>query len=105
MGWLIFGVIALCIVLFLLKNAYFTRTKKWNNGIFLVFEYSDKFEMPLWLFFIIIIISFIPILNIFGFFAAMFLIIGHIACDELFIHFENTTIWHKIGEFFNKKIF
>lgn len=118
MGWYIFGVIALFIVLFLLKNAYRDKTAIYEKeeydafgrtytrkGKLLRYEYSNKVKMPLWLFALLVIAFLIPIVNIILFLGG---IIGMIICicnDDIFIHFSDKTICGKIGKFLNKDVF
>lgn len=118
MGWYIFGVIALCIVLFLLKNAYRDRTaihkqeeydafgKTYTRrGKLLGYEYSNKVKMPLWLFAILVIPYLIPGLNIIIFFVEIFIIIYGVYNDVIFIHLSENTLMDKIVKFLNKDVF
>ena len=118
MGWYIFGVIALCIVLLLLKNAYVNRNEIYEQeeydafgrtytrkGKFLGYEYSNKVKMPFWLFALLVIAFLIPIVNIALFLGGM---IGMLICvgnNNLFIHFSDKSIWSRIGKFLNKNVF
>lgn len=94
MVWLIFGgVIALILVLFLLKNTYYTRKAYWEHNI-RHFEYRDKLEMPLWGLILMVIVSIIPVLNIYAFIA--FITYGwiSISCEDVYIHFnEKKYMW------------
>lgn len=111
MGWYIFGVIPLCIVLFLLKNAYTNRKPIYDKGFgepyskLLGYEYTDKVKMPLWVFTLLVIVFLIPIVNIIFFFGGMIGMLICVAHDELFIHFSDKSIWSRIGKFFNKDVF
>ena len=118
MGWYIFGVIALCIVLFLLKNAYTNRKPIYEQekyeaygktftrqGKRLGYEYFGKVKMPLWVFVMLVTVFLIPILNILAFLAAIVIIIIFACNNELFIHFSDKTILGRIGKFLNKDVF
>lgn len=118
MGWYIFGVIALCIVLLLWKNAYANRNAIYEKeeyemygriytryGELLGYEYTDKFKMPFWLFALLVIAFLIPIVNIILFIGGM---IGMLICvgnGYLFIHFSDKSILGRIGKFLNKDVF
>lgn len=118
MGWYIFGVIALCIVLLLLKNAYTNYKEIYEqeeferygriytrNGKLLGYEYTDKLKMPLWLFALLVIAFLIPIVNIILFFGGMIGVLICIGNGDLFIHFSDKSIWSRIGKFLNKDVF
>lgn len=118
MGWYIFGIIALCIVLFLLKNAYRDRTAiheeeeydafgrtYTRKGKLLGYEYSNKVKMPLWLFVIIIIVGLIPILNIILFLGGLIGIGILRSSGDIFIHFNDKSICGRIVKFLNKDVF
>lgn len=117
MGWIIFGVIALCITLFLLKNSYWdydwterdeeytlyghTYTKKVRDKK----EYKDKFKMPLWYLLLLIVAFTTPIINVIIFsFIMIMLIIGYYAGD-LHLHFQENSLMSKICSFFNRNVF
>lgn len=118
MGWYIFGVIALCIVLLLLKNAYtnykaiyeqeeyegYGRTYT-RQGKLLGYEYTDKVKMPLWLFALIVIAFLIPIVNIVLFIGGIIEILICVGNGNLFIHFSDKSILGRIGKFLNKDVF
>ena len=118
MGWYIFGVIALCIVLFLLKNAYTNRKPIYEQekyeaygktftreGKRLGYEYFGKVKMPLWLFALLVIAFLIPIVNIVLFLGGMIGMIICICTNNIFIHFSDKTILGRIGKFLNKDVF
>lgn len=118
MGWYIFGVIALCIVLFLLKNTYCDREAIYEreeyemygrtytrSGKLLGYEYYNRVKMPLWVFAILVIVSLTPILNIALFFVGIFVMIIFICNNYLFIHFSDKTTCGRIGKFLNKDVF
>lgn len=118
MGWYIFGVIALCIVLFLLKNAYTNRKSIYEQekyeiygktytreGKRLGYEYTNKVKMPLWAFALLVIVFLIPIVNLTFFLGGMVGILIYVANDDLFIYFSDKTILGRIGKFLNKDVF
>ena len=117
MGWIIFGVIALCITLFILKNSYFdydwaekdeeytqfghTYTRKVRDKK----VYKDKFRMPLWLLIIGIIGYLIPIVNIILFLAFMVSMIVMWVNGDAYLHFQESSLMSKICSFFNRNVF
>ena len=117
MGWYIFGIISLGMMLFLLKNAYWHRRsvyekreytrgdRTYTKEVEVGYEYYDKIQMPLW-FFIVLLGAFLtPILNVIITIIWVGSLILCWAKDEIFIHFSEKTIMGKIGKFFNKDIF
>lgn len=117
MGWIIFGVIALCITLFFWKNSYhhyewvdreeeyeivgrkftrFVRDKK---------VYTDKLKMPLWFLILIIIGYMLPLFNVLVF-AVIVGVMSYLYCEgDIYLHFNENSIMSKIIKFFNKDVF
>ena len=117
MGWYIFGITSLIVILFLWKNAYWQKTPTFkdieytqNGRIYtkeemVGYEYYDKIKMPLWLFILFLIAFLIPIVNLLIILGLIIFISVGIINDDIYIHFnENTTIG-KIGKFLSKDIF
>ena len=117
MGWYIFGIISLGMILFLLKNAYWHRKsvyeereytrggRTYTKDVMVGYEYYDKIKMPLWFFIVSLGVFLTPILNIIITIIWVISLILLWARDEIFIHFNEQTIMGKIGKFFNKDIF
>lgn len=117
MGWIIFGVIALCITLFLWKNSYgdydwAERDEKYTQYSHIYTGkvrdkkvYKDKFRMPLWLLIVGIIGYLTPIVNIILFFAFMVVMIVMWSNGDVYLHFQETSLMSKICSFFNKDVF
>lgn len=117
MGWIIFGVFAFCITLFLWKNSYrdydwterdeeytlygHTYTRKVRDKK----VYTDKFRMPLWLLIVGIIGYLTPIVNIILFFAFIATMIGMWVNGEAYLHVQETSLMSKICSFFNRNVF
>lgn len=117
MGWIIFGVIAFCITLFLWKNSYqdydwterdeeYTQwgriyTRKVRDKK----VYKDKFRMPLWLLIIGIIGYLTPFVNIVLFLAFIIIMIVLWSNCDAYIHFQENSLIGKICSFLNKDAF
>lgn len=109
MGWIIFGVIALCITLFLWKNSYTDRIRNRDNlpphEYYYHYDESDKFKMPIWLLAIFIVGFLTPILNIlFAIGVVVLFLVGRLN-DLTYIHFSDNHIFGKIGKWLNKDLF
>lgn len=117
MGWIIFGVIAFCITLFLWKNSYrdydlverdedyslygyrFSRKLRGKK------VYKDKFRMPLWLLILLIIGYILPLFNVLVFTVIMG-VMSYLYCEgDIYLHFNENTIISKVIKFFNKDVF
>ena len=108
----IIGAILLFILLLLWKNSYENRTPIYEKVEYtnpfgriytkdkkIGYEYYDRIEMPLWLLLLLIIVFLIPIANIT---ALIFLIIRLLIDNDTYIHFNERSLWSKIGVFFEK---
>lgn len=117
MGWIIFGVIALCITLFLWKNSYrdydwverveeytlygHTYTRKVRDKK----EYANKLKMPLWFLILLIIGYILPLFNVLVFTVIMG-VMSYLYCEgDIYLHFNENSIISKIIKFFNKDVF
>lgn len=117
MGLIIFGVIALCITLFLWKNSY--RDYDWTErdeectqwGHIYTRKvrdkkvYKDKFRMPLWLLIVGIIGYLTPIVNIILFFAFIATMFAMWVNGDAYLHFQKNSLMDKICSFFNRNVF
>ncbi len=92
--WFIIGLILFFIVLYIHKHTYYkVEYKK---------EYSKKVSTPIWLIIIALVISFIPILNIFAFFVVLGgFIIDYKAGDACF---KPNGVIKKLFDFLNKEV-
>ena len=117
MGWIIFGVIALCITLFLWKNSYrdydwTERVEEYNQWGHIYTRkvrdkkvYKDKFRMPLWLLIVGIIGYLTPIANIILFWVFMVSMIAMWVNGDAYLHFQKNSLMDKICSFFNRNVF
>lgn len=117
MGWIIFGVIAFCITLFLWKNSYrdydwAERDEEYTQWGHIYTRkvgdkkvYKDKFRMPLWLLIVGIIGYLTPIVNIILFLVFIGTMIGMWVNGDAYLHFQKNSLMSKICSFFNKDVF
>lgn len=117
MGWIIFGVIALCITLLLWKNSYCDYDWAEKDEEYTLYGhiytrkvrdkkvYKDKFRMPLWLLIVGIIGYLTPIVNIILFLVFIGAMIGAWVSGDVYLHFKETSLMSKICSFFNKDVF
>lgn len=117
MGWIIFGVIAFCITLFLWKNSYGDYDWTVRDEEYTMYShiytrkvrdkkvYKDKFRMPLWLLIVGIIGYLTPFVNIVLFSTFMIVMIAMWTTDGAYLHFQENSIMDKICSFFNKDVF
>lgn len=102
MGWVVIGLIMLCVVLFFYNNLYKNYKISFKNP---KEEYSDKLEMPLWLLVLLILGFLIPILNICLFMVLCFKFVLGLLNYDLYLHFKEKSFMSKLIKFFNKKVF
>lgn len=105
MLWIIFGVIALSVLLLVWKNTYRKRgfVDYYNSNEFV---YSNRLRLPLWLLLIFIAVFLTPILNVVATIVAI-VIFSIKSNDGWYIHFDikKNSILSRIIRFFNKDIF
>lgn len=105
MFWIIFGVIALSVLLLVWKNTYRKREyiDYYNSN---EFKYFNRLKLPLWLLLIFIAVFLTPILNV-GATIAAIVIFSINYNDDWYIHFDikKNSILSRIIRFFNKDIF
>lgn len=95
----IIGAILFFIVLLLWKNSYYKRKPIYKEGKLLGYEYYDKIESPVWLFLLFIVVFLVPIANIIS---PIYIIIRMLCNDDSYIHFNESSLWGKVGRFFKR---
>lgn len=111
MGWIIYGVIALCITLYIWRHTYSSRETIYKNvnhypyRVKTGYEYSDRVPLPIWLLIITIIGFLTPFLNAVMTIAVFIFYIVNWACDDLYVHFDDKHIFSKIKKWLNKDLF
>lgn len=109
--FLIFGVVALCIVLWVWKHSYFQcryeilynpyrRVQVWDD--------EDRWKMPLWLLMLVILVFMIPMLNVVIF---VCFVIGYSVAAyggdyaNVHLHLNENHIISRICKWFNRDMF
>lgn len=87
------SIICLIIVIGLLRSLYIReRTRNDMYQIWKDFDYtSNRYKLPLWLYILVIIFCFIPVLNIIS--TIITIIVCLVTCNE---SYEGTESWYKI---------
>ena len=114
MGWIVFGIVAFVVTLWVWRHTYTDREKVYENnenrrypGCKFHYEYKDedKVRLPRWMFLIMVVSYSIPFLNA-GFFLGFFIYYSHLLyVEDYYFHIKGNKFTKAVHEFFTKDVY
>lgn len=114
MGWIVFGIIAFVVTLWVWRHTYTDREKVYDRAKRDYFDHppyhwwykpEDRLPLPRWAMLLLVVLLIIPIVNIVCIGIEAYYYTSALLDRELFFHLEGNRFTRAISAFFTKDVF
>lgn len=114
MGWIVFGIIAFVVTLWVWRHTYTAREKVLERKKESFFDYppyhweykdEDRLPMPRWALLLLFVVCVCPIANIILWCVALYLFVDGLIEEGIYFHLKGNRFSNALRAFFTKDVF